>query len=209
MLKTTLSLIALVVISLSTMSPAFAGGEPRPNRFWWPEQLEQRSWTLLLIRNPNPDSTPQRLLGEVEARCRKLGWWGSRVRSIDWVPADRRYDLLRDVTAALSDHHLETLVRRREKVSRRHPIQARRLTIRDTHTRHRRRCAHHHVPGRWARRAPVRGQWVAIIAEGVDECDHAIRRTAIGLLRLQRNSRRLCVQGRLCDLDSLGGGMFF
>ncbi len=37
-------------------------------------------WTLLLIRNPNADSTPQRLLGEVEARCRQLGWWGSRVQ---------------------------------------------------------------------------------------------------------------------------------
>jgi glycosyltransferase involved in cell wall biosynthesis len=74
------------------------------------EQLEQRSWTLLLIRNPNPDSTPQRLLSEVEARCRKLGWWGSRVRSIDWVPADRRYDLLRDVDLLVAPHRpsLET-----------------------------------------------------------------------------------------------------
>lgn len=74
------------------------------------EQLEQRSWTLLLIRNPNPDSTPQRLLGEVEARCRKLGWWGSRVRVIDWVPADRRYDLLRDVDLLVAPHRpsLET-----------------------------------------------------------------------------------------------------
>jgi glycosyltransferase involved in cell wall biosynthesis len=74
------------------------------------EQLEQRTWTLLLIRNPNPDSTPQRLLGEVEARCRKLGWWGSRVRCIDWVPADRRYDLLRDVDLLVAPHRpsLET-----------------------------------------------------------------------------------------------------
>lgn len=74
------------------------------------ERLEQRSWTLLLIRNPNPESTPQRLLGEVEARCRKLGWWGSRVRAIDWVPADRRYDLLRDVDLLVAPHRpsLET-----------------------------------------------------------------------------------------------------
>jgi hypothetical protein len=44
-------------------------------------------WTLLLVANPNPGSTPQRLLAEVEARCRRLGWWGSRVRLVDWVPA--------------------------------------------------------------------------------------------------------------------------
>src|SRR5215203_5103189 len=62
------------------------------------------AWTLLLIRNPNADSTPQRLLGEVEARCRKLGWWGSRVQTLDWVPAERRYDLLRDVDLLVAPH---------------------------------------------------------------------------------------------------------
>jgi glycosyltransferase involved in cell wall biosynthesis len=62
------------------------------------------AWTLLLIRNPNADSTPQRLLGEVEALCRKLGWWGSRVRTLDWVPAERRYDLLRDVDLLVAPH---------------------------------------------------------------------------------------------------------
>jgi glycosyltransferase involved in cell wall biosynthesis len=67
-------------------------------------------WTLLLIRNPNPEGTPQRLLAEVEARCRSLGWWGSRVQAIDWVPADRRYDLLRDVDLLVAPHQpsLET-----------------------------------------------------------------------------------------------------
>jgi glycosyltransferase involved in cell wall biosynthesis len=74
------------------------------------ERLEQQSWTLLLIRNPNPESTPQRLLREVEKRCRALGWWESRVRCIDWVPADRRYDLLRDVDLLVAPHRptLET-----------------------------------------------------------------------------------------------------
>ncbi len=74
------------------------------------EQLEQPSWTLLLIRNPNPGSTPQRLLAKVEAHCRGLGWWGTRVRCIDWVPADRRYDLLRDVDLLVAPHRpsLET-----------------------------------------------------------------------------------------------------
>lgn len=68
------------------------------------------SWTLLLIRNPNPESTPQRLMGDVERRCRELGWWGSRVQAIDWVPADRRYDLLRDVDLLVAPHRpsLET-----------------------------------------------------------------------------------------------------
>ncbi len=68
------------------------------------EELDVPNWTLLLIRNPNADSTPQRLLAEVEARCRKLGWWGSRVQALDWVPAERRYDLLRDVDLVVAPH---------------------------------------------------------------------------------------------------------
>ncbi len=69
-----------------------------------------RPWTLLLIRNPNPESTPQRLFAAVEARCRSLGWWGSRVQVHDWVPAERRYDLLRDVDLLVAPHRpsLET-----------------------------------------------------------------------------------------------------
>jgi glycosyltransferase involved in cell wall biosynthesis len=69
-----------------------------------------RSWRLLLIRNPNPESTPQRLMTEVEARCRRLGWWKDRVLLLDWVAADRRYDLLRDVDVLVAPHRpsLET-----------------------------------------------------------------------------------------------------
>jgi glycosyltransferase involved in cell wall biosynthesis len=72
--------------------------------------LEIPGWTLLLIRNPNAEGTPQRLLGEVETHCRKLGWWGSRVKTLDWVPAERRYDLLRDVDLLVAPHRpsLET-----------------------------------------------------------------------------------------------------
>jgi hypothetical protein len=68
------------------------------------------AWTLLFIRNPNPESTPQRLLAEVEARCRRRGWWGERVRALDWVPAERRYDLLREVDLLVAPHRpsLET-----------------------------------------------------------------------------------------------------
>ena len=72
--------------------------------------LDRPGWTLLLIRNPNPEGTPQRLFAEVEARCRSLGWWGSRVQALDWVPAERRYDLLRDVDLLAASHRpsLET-----------------------------------------------------------------------------------------------------
>lgn len=66
--------------------------------------LEERPWTLLLVRNPNPESTPQRLFGEVEKWCRKRGWWGERVRAMDWVPVERRYDLLRDVDGLVATH---------------------------------------------------------------------------------------------------------
>jgi glycosyltransferase involved in cell wall biosynthesis len=71
--------------------------------------LERPDWVLLLIRNPNP-GTPQRLLAEVERRCRRQGWWGSRVQALDWVPVERRYDLLRDVDllVALDRPSLET-----------------------------------------------------------------------------------------------------
>ena len=67
-------------------------------------------WTLLLIRHPDPEGTPQRLLRQVEAHCRERGWWGSRVRAMDWVPAERRYDLLRDVDVLVAPHRpsLET-----------------------------------------------------------------------------------------------------
>lgn len=66
--------------------------------------LDRPGCTLLLIRNPNPEGTPQRLFAEVEARCRSLGWWGSRVQALDWVPAERRYDLLRDVDLLVAPH---------------------------------------------------------------------------------------------------------
>jgi glycosyltransferase involved in cell wall biosynthesis len=74
------------------------------------EALDRPGWTLLLIRNPNPESTPQRLLAEVEARCRRRGWWGGRVQALDWIPAERRYDLLREVDLVVAPHRpsLET-----------------------------------------------------------------------------------------------------
>jgi len=74
------------------------------------ERLDRPEWALYLVRNPNPESTPQRLMSEVEARCRARGWWGTRVRALDWVAADRRFDLLRDVDVLAAPHRpsLET-----------------------------------------------------------------------------------------------------
>jgi glycosyltransferase involved in cell wall biosynthesis len=72
--------------------------------------LERPGWRLFFIRNPNPESTPQRRLAEVERRCRERGLWGDRVQALDWVPAERRYDLLRDVDVLVAPHRpsLET-----------------------------------------------------------------------------------------------------
>lgn len=73
-------------------------------------RIEDRAWTLLVVENPNRDATPQRLFSEVEAWCRRRGWWGSRVQAIAWTPVERRYDLLRDVDALVATHRpsLET-----------------------------------------------------------------------------------------------------
>ncbi|MEZ5313504.1 MAG: glycosyltransferase [Thermoanaerobaculia bacterium] len=74
------------------------------------ERLGSFDWRLLLVRHPNPDSTPQRRFAEIEARCRRSGWWGERVEVLDWVPAERRFDLLAEVDALVAPHRptLET-----------------------------------------------------------------------------------------------------
>jgi glycosyltransferase involved in cell wall biosynthesis len=72
--------------------------------------LDEVPWELYLIRNPNAAGTPQELLAHVEQQCRARGWWGDRVRALDWVPAERRWDLLRDVDVLCTPHRpsLET-----------------------------------------------------------------------------------------------------
>jgi glycosyltransferase involved in cell wall biosynthesis len=67
-------------------------------------ERDRAEWTLYFVRNPNPADTPQRLLGAVEEWCRQRGWLGRRVQIIDWVAADRRFDLLRDVDALVVTH---------------------------------------------------------------------------------------------------------
>jgi len=67
-------------------------------------RLDASGASLWFVRNPNPDSTPQRLFEAVEAEARRRGWWGDRVVAIDWVPAERRYDLLAEVDALVATH---------------------------------------------------------------------------------------------------------
>jgi glycosyltransferase involved in cell wall biosynthesis len=75
----------------------------------WPllEALEgapQRNRRLILVRNPNAEATPQRLFAEVEGWSRRRGWWGTQVLAVDWVEAERRFDLLRDVDLLAAPH---------------------------------------------------------------------------------------------------------
>ncbi len=73
-------------------------------------QLPDPGLHLLVIRNPNPESTPQRLFAELERRLAARPELGRRVVALDWVPAERRFDLLRDVDLLVSPHRagLET-----------------------------------------------------------------------------------------------------
>jgi len=62
-------------------------------------------WRLLFARNPNAASTPQDLLGRVLGWTRDRGApWRGRVELVDWVPHERRFDLLRDVSLLVSTH---------------------------------------------------------------------------------------------------------
>jgi len=65
---------------------------------------------LYIIRNPNPESTPQRRFRELEREIARRPQLASRIVALDWVPAERRFDLLRDVDLLVSPHRpgLET-----------------------------------------------------------------------------------------------------
>jgi glycosyltransferase involved in cell wall biosynthesis len=67
-------------------------------------ELSPWTWTLLVVRSPSPEATPQERFREFEADCRARGWWGGRVQPMDWVPSERRFDLLRDVDAMVALH---------------------------------------------------------------------------------------------------------
>jgi glycosyltransferase involved in cell wall biosynthesis len=81
----------------------------------WPllralERLDRPAWRVFIVRNPNAATTPQKVWAAVEAWCRDRGFWRQRIEPIDWVPEDRRYDLLRDVDLLVALHRpgLET-----------------------------------------------------------------------------------------------------
>ena len=89
----------------------------------WPvlralDRLDRPDWTLIVVANPNPATTPQDVWRQVEAWSRERGWWGTRVQAIDWVDADRRFDLFRDVDALVVSHGdtLETQLSFRTRV---------------------------------------------------------------------------------------------
>ncbi len=71
-------------------------------------RLPEPNARLLFVRQPPGALAPQRLLAEVEARSQRLD--PERIRFLDWVPHERRYDLLRDVDALAACHQpgLET-----------------------------------------------------------------------------------------------------
>ncbi|HEV8632191.1 MAG TPA: glycosyltransferase family 4 protein [Thermoanaerobaculia bacterium] len=75
-------------------------------------RLPDLPWQLYFVRTPNAGETPQSLLARVEAHSRARGWWGERVQVLEWVPAERRFDLLRDVDLLCSPHRptLETML---------------------------------------------------------------------------------------------------
>jgi glycosyltransferase involved in cell wall biosynthesis len=65
---------------------------------------------LFFVYNPNPESTPQQAMERIKAWCRERAWTAGRVEFLDWVPWERRFDLLRDVDLLVAPHRdtLET-----------------------------------------------------------------------------------------------------
>lgn len=59
---------------------------------------------LILVRSPNPDTTPQRLFREVQEWVAKSDWPETRLVLLDWVPYARRFDLLREVDVMVAPH---------------------------------------------------------------------------------------------------------
>lgn len=66
--------------------------------------LGEPTWTLWVVRHPDPAATPQAAFARLEAEARRLGLWGERVRAIDWAPADRRHDLLASMNVLAAPH---------------------------------------------------------------------------------------------------------
>lgn len=68
------------------------------------DRLDLPGAKLIVVRHPNAESTPQRRFAELERAARVRGLWGERIVAIDWVPAERRYDLLAEVDLLAAPH---------------------------------------------------------------------------------------------------------
>jgi catalase-peroxidase len=93
MIKRTIPLVAALAVAMSSLvatSPAFAQGEPKPNRFWWPEQID-----LSPLRQQGLESNP---MGEdfdyaeafksIDLDTLKKDIEAVLTDSQDWWPAD-------------------------------------------------------------------------------------------------------------------------
>jgi len=67
------------------------------------DRFAAEDWTLLFMKTANPETTPQELYKRLKSRAGKNQ---NKVRFVDRVPADRRFDLLRDVDALVAPHKI-------------------------------------------------------------------------------------------------------
>ena len=64
---------------------------------------------LLFVKNPNPDSTPQRQFDLARKFCRERGWEGSRVCFLEWIDYEKRDSVYLECDLAVASfaHSLE------------------------------------------------------------------------------------------------------
>jgi glycosyltransferase involved in cell wall biosynthesis len=67
------------------------------------DRLTRVEWTLLFMKTANPETTPQEIFNQLE---RRAGISQKRIRFMDRVPAERRFDLLRDVDVLIAPHKI-------------------------------------------------------------------------------------------------------
>jgi len=60
-------------------------------------------WTLFFMETANPETTPQEMYNRLKIRAGKNP---TRIRFMDRVPAERRFDLLRDVDVLVAPHKI-------------------------------------------------------------------------------------------------------
>ena len=60
-------------------------------------------WTLLFMKTANPETTPQEMYNRLKSRA---GIDQTKIRFMDRVPAERRFDLLRDADVLISPHKI-------------------------------------------------------------------------------------------------------